>query len=619
MDEALGADAGAPPITPLERLRRLAGGTGVSEGVLALLIALWSTEFISLSALRYERFGTFGFDLGIYDQGTWLLSRAKDPFVTIRGLELFGHHANIFLLALVPFYWLGAGPIFLLVVQVLAQASGAVAVFLLARDLLRSKWAGVGLAAALLLNPTYQWLTWEFFHPDTVAIGPLLFAYWAARSKHWRWFAAAAVVTVLCKEDFALAIAVLGVVMALRGERRRGVIVAAASTAYFFFATRVLIPAENGIGPFYDSFFGDLGKSPTQVAFNAARHPTETWRLATAPDRKTWYWNVFAPWAFVPLLDPRALAIAAPTIFVNIVSSFPYTRDYRFHYSAIVVSGCAVATVEAIAWMSGRSPRRSRTSSAMVALVVGVAVVTSMMWGCAFYSRHYRDGIWPLNADPRVAVKERAVSSVPAQASASVAYNIDTHMTHRAGIFEFPVPWCNINWGVRGEHLTDPATVQYLVLDRTLLTDPRDLTLLGKLLAGEFAVVSDDQDILVAKRVRPPAHPRERTRGRRMQRRAVSGPPRSFVRWSSGCKEWSAGRMGPSDGPGDPGERVGGFGVRSPDGSCPRPGSRRPGSGAGWRSGRRVASITGLYGPHIATRRVAPPASGATRLQPRPA
>jgi hypothetical protein len=97
---------------------------------------------------------------------------------------------------------------------------------------------------------------------------------------------------------------------------------------------------------------------------------------------------------------------------------------------------------------------------------------------------------------------------VPAQASASVAYNIDTHMAHRAGIYEFPVPWCNINWGVRGENLTDPASVQYLVLDRTILTSARDKALLSDLLSGEFAVVSDVEGILVAKRVHPPARAR---------------------------------------------------------------------------------------------------------------
>jgi uncharacterized membrane protein len=496
-----------PPETPTSsRLGRIVEVWGLPESVLAVLVTLWSAEFIRLPMLRYDRFGTFGFDLGIYDQGTWLLSRAQDPFVTIRGLELFGHHANVFLLLLAPFYWLGAGPIFLLVVQVVAQASGAVAIFLLARDLLRSKWAGVALAATLLLNPTYQWLTWEFFHPDAVAIGPLLFAYWAARNRRWRWFTVAAILAVICKEDVALAVAVLGVVVWFRGDRRRGAIVAAASTAYFFFATRVLIPAENGIGPFYDSFFGDLGKSPTEVAFNSVRHPSKTWHLATEKDRKTWYWNVLTPWAFAPLFDLRVLAIAGPTIFINVVSSFPYTRDYRFHYSAMVVAGCAVATVEAIAWISNRSRQRRATQASMVSVVLAAAVVASVMLGCAQYSRHYHDGTWPLIADPRVAIKAKAVKTVPARAAASVAYNIDTHMSHRERIYEFPAPWCNVNWGVRGEHLDDPAKVEYLVLDRNLL-GARDRVLLSDLLSGEFSVVSEEQAILVAKRVQSPTRP----------------------------------------------------------------------------------------------------------------
>jgi hypothetical protein len=70
------------------------------------------------------------------------------------------------------------------------------------------------------------------------------------------------------------------------------------------------------------------------------------------------------------------------------------------------------------------------------------------------------------------------------------------------------VPWCNINWGVRGEHLADPATVQYLVLDRTVITSDRDRALLRDLLSNEFAIVSDTQDVLVAKRVHPPARAR---------------------------------------------------------------------------------------------------------------
>ena len=493
----------APRKTVADRVSAVIRTWGWPEAVLGLFLILWSYEFIRLPMLRYDRYGTFGFDLGIYDQGTWLLSRFHDPFVTIRGLELFGHHANVFLLLVAPLYWLGAGPITLLVIQVLAQASGAIAIFLLARDLLRSKWVGVALGGALLLNPTYQWLTWEFFHPDAVAIGPLLFAYWAARNGRWKVFTFAAVLAVICKEDLALAVALLGIIIWFRGDRRRGTIVAIASTAYFFFATRVLIPWQNGIGPFYDSFFGDLGKSPTEVAFNSVRHPTKTWKLADTHDRRTWYWNMLAPWAFVPLLDPRALLVGAAAIFINIVSSFPYTRDYRFHYSAIVVGACAVATVEAIAWISNTAKERLATMWSMVTAVVVATLVASVLLGAAPYSRHYHDGTWPLASDP-AAIKDRAVRSIPKGAAASVAYNIDTHMTHRSQIYEFPVPWCNINWGVHGEHLDDPADVKYLLLDRQFVQDPRDKALLSDLLSNEFTIVSDDHDILVAKRVHPP-------------------------------------------------------------------------------------------------------------------
>src|SRR5439155_11231432 len=132
--------------------------------------------FFFLCKLRHDRFGTFSFDLGIYDQGVWLLSRFKDPFVTVRGLSLFGHHMNLILLFVAPFYRVGAGPEFLLFVQIVSHALGAVAVFLLARDRLADRWLAVAMAAVLLLNPTYQFFTWEFFHPDAVASGPVLFA-----------------------------------------------------------------------------------------------------------------------------------------------------------------------------------------------------------------------------------------------------------------------------------------------------------------------------------------------------------------------------------------------------------------------------------------------------------
>jgi hypothetical protein len=53
-----------------------------------------SSGHFEMNWLTHARSGTFGFDLGIFDQGVWLLSRFRDSFVTIRGLPLFGDHTS---------------------------------------------------------------------------------------------------------------------------------------------------------------------------------------------------------------------------------------------------------------------------------------------------------------------------------------------------------------------------------------------------------------------------------------------------------------------------------------------------------------------------------------------
>lgn len=467
--------------------------------VVIFMAVIWSTIFIRLCWLRQDRFGTFGFDLGIYDQGIWLMSRFKDPFVTIRGLELFGHHMNPILLVFVPFYWLGAGPHFLAAAQVLIQAAGVFAVYFLARDLLEDEWLAAALSSILLLHPTYQFLTWEYFHPDSLAVTPLLFAYWAARRRRWGWFAVAAVVALACKEDVALSMFMLGVLIAVAWNRRVGLITAGASFAWFAIATRLLIPAFNGIGPFYDSFFNEFGSKPGQIVGNVSAHPLKALRVATRPDRIDYYRMMLAPVAFLPLAGLPVLAIAAPMIGINALSSFPYQRQIMWHYSALPLAAIVLATVEAIR-LVGRRPGARRF---LVGLVVATSFATTVAWGPSPLSVKYRTGLWPLRPDPRGATKHHAIDMIPRNATVTATYYFAPHIDHRERIYEFPVPFKEANWGVHGENLHDPARVQWLVIDRALVSEV-DLPVLSKILDGQFKIRFERQGIFVAKRVAPP-------------------------------------------------------------------------------------------------------------------
>src|SRR6266516_2246557 len=73
---------------------RLTAATGLAGTTLGLAVAVFVGVFVAQTWALHRHFGTYGFDVGIYDQGTWLLSRLRAPFVTVRGLNLFGDHAS---------------------------------------------------------------------------------------------------------------------------------------------------------------------------------------------------------------------------------------------------------------------------------------------------------------------------------------------------------------------------------------------------------------------------------------------------------------------------------------------------------------------------------------------
>jgi hypothetical protein len=107
-----------------------------------------------------------------------------------------------------------------------------------------------------------------------------------------------------------------------------------------------------------------------------------------------------------------------------------------------------------------------------------------------------------LQAD-RQSAKQAALDVVPDGAPTSALYNFVPHLAHRDQIYDFPVPWRNVNWGVHGEHLADPADVQWIVVDRRSL-GPDDVALLKHLVDYQFRVVLDRDDIVVARRVHAP-------------------------------------------------------------------------------------------------------------------
>ncbi|MDQ1394304.1 MAG: hypothetical protein QOF30_3281 [Acidimicrobiaceae bacterium] len=489
-----------------------------AKGPVAVLVAMVGAYWLVFGFLVYRQqsnFGTFGFDIGIHDQGIWLASQGRPTFVTVRGLDYFAHHVNLISMAFVPFYWLGAGPHLLIVVHTLVVACGAIPLWLLARDRLENAWLALAPPLAYLLYPATNWVTWWAYHPDSLAITPLLFAYWLAVRGKWRWFAFAVVVALSCKEDTALSVLMLGLVVALwlrplqaddradgRVRRWIGWSTAVAGLGWYLVCTKVIIPWRNGgRPPFYDAFFPSLGASIPDVIYNAIRHPSRVWHLAQLPDRRTYYVQMFLPLAFLPILAVPIFLIGGPQFGVDVTAQYVQGATIKSQYASLVIVGSFLATVEALAFL--------RRRLGQPALLVGVAalslmsVVGAVTWGLSpIGTQFHHHGVW-LAHNRLGAELHTALSMVPARDGVSVTYYLTPQMTHRQYVYEFPNPWQSVNYGINNDR-GDPATVQWLVLDAATLGQPEQ-ALFAQLTSpsGSFRIVYNSHGVMVAHRAAP--------------------------------------------------------------------------------------------------------------------
>ena len=432
--------------------------------VLCLAHAAWMSW---LQVRMHLGLGTFAYDVGLYDQGVWLLSRGEAPFVTLMGRNLFGDHASLILVLLVPLFWVVPGTATLLVVQALLIAGGAVPAYLFARRVLSSDAMGFFAAVLWLANPAVNGTGMENFHPDSFLGLFLPWALWALYERKWRVYAVMVFLCLLVKEDVVLVMVPLGVFVAVFWDRRRGIATAVASLAATVLGMFVLMKSLIGV-PTRNTWripFGGIGGFLREIVSD----PGNVARYLTSDDRPLYVFQMLAPFAGVFVLSPWLTLVAVPVVASNVVSTFWYQHSIQYHYSLVAVPPLLFATVLGISTV-GR-----RWSRVVMAGVVGCTMVTFVMWGQHSLATDPR-AVLPPDAPVAVSARE-IISSIPDDAVVSAYDPLVTFLAHRKEVYFFPNPFRALYYGVgtslEGTRLPAADRVEYVVLPRSLSDELR--------------------------------------------------------------------------------------------------------------------------------------------------
>jgi uncharacterized membrane protein len=412
-------------------------------------VAVYSVVLSFITVTRHWNLRTHAVDLALYDQMVWGIVNLGAPYSTLPELHGWGDHLTIVLYLMAPLYRVAPSVLVMLVVQCVALALGAFAVWGLARRRLGGLEATSGppvepdrvaalLAVLFLVNPSLHGINLRDFHPQALAIPLLLTALYAFETARWPVYWGAVVLTLTCREDASLAVLGLGA-WALLVKRRpwTGLVTATLGVAWLLAATRWLIPHFRGQTYSHLGRWGHLGGSLDQIVLGILSQPGEV--LGTVFDlaRLHYLAAVLAPWAFLPLLGPAALLATLPTLAANLLSNDPVTYHHRTQYNGYLLPFLALATIAGVARLAAWKGERA------VRLALGLALLVSI----AMTSRTVNDLMvtrwWP---DARARDVHVLVARVPPAVVVGADERIVPHLAHRPRIYIFPQRLESCEW-----------------------------------------------------------------------------------------------------------------------------------------------------------------------------
>ncbi|SED69931.1 DUF2079 domain-containing protein [Ruania alba] len=431
--------------TPAPAPERAAGGVRGRRRVLpALAVGLLTTALYTVFSVRqWSRFTSPSWDLGIFTQLLRAYAELRSPVVPIKGegFMLLGDHFHPLLVLLTPAYALAPSGLTLLVLQnALIGVSAAVLTGCAVRHL--GRVGGTTLGMAYGLSWGLQSAVASQFHEVALAL-PFLTASGAAlvRRDH-----RAAVLWALpllgIKEDLGLTLTMVGVVVALRGSRRLGLLTAAGGVAAFVLVTKVVLPSLNPDGVWDyadDSILATLLEDPG-AAVGA---------LFTGAGAKLGLvLMVVGVTAFLALRSPIVL-LTLPTFAWRLTSDVPFHWSTDWHYSAVLMPVVFLAAVDAVLVLRLR-PYTSWIGAGLLVLALAVT---------------FRFPLWQLT-DPELYQPawnadgaEAALEAVPDGAVVATDITLMAYLAPRAEVYwvgneDNPVPdlvVVNTSSGVYGD------------------------------------------------------------------------------------------------------------------------------------------------------------------------
>jgi uncharacterized membrane protein len=440
-----------------QRLARAAPFLAASA--IGLLWAAYGYFFSKLSLTNHHALNTRTADLGYYDNVFYSSIHGRPLGCSLVRAGWHGSaHFDPILVILSPIYLIYPRAESILALQSVWLGAGVVPVYLLAREKLRSRGAGVLLSLAYAIYPAVHGANLYEFHSLTL-ITPLVlwllyFFEIGATRRYWAMFA----VLLLCREDVPLLMCFVGLyaLLSLRpGSARLGVYTIGISVAYFLIVKGFVMTSSGMLGAGKESYSYDyyyealipnhhgVGELLTSLVTN----PVFAIKLALEETKVLFLITLLLPLLLMPLFArPGRVMLIYGLAFCLLASRGP-VFTVHFQYTSIITPVAFTLTPIALRQIEdGRLPgwlgveARRLVAALLGALLVASALV-SWKYGAIVENATFRGGFIGLTrklSDEQRANwswVQQAVARIPSSAVVGISNRLGPHASNRRHVY----------------------------------------------------------------------------------------------------------------------------------------------------------------------------------------
>ncbi len=419
------------------------------RGWLVLIILFHFILLFFLGFSRHWGYMNSIYDTGIFDQAVWGILHNK-PFINTthfdQPINWLGFHFHP-ILALFAFFYLIIPTVnWFIAAQAAALSTTAWAIFLLGRHVSCSEKAGFLWALVFLVNPfLLSAAAWDF-HPISLALPFIAFAFLSIELKNFRLLLLSSFIILLCKEHLGMMVAGFGIIWWIKNRYwKTSVALITIGIIHCVIVFGVIMPMLSPIathlmlsnGNTDLSRYSWMGNTFIEIFYTLIRHPMSVIKTVMVNFGGTKYlFILLLLFLGFPVLASELLLPATADLLSNLLSSNPMPRSIFAYHSISIIPVFTVASIygakRIFNWTKKFSSNELAGFVFTASFIAGYLLSPLPLPG----ARNFWEPVYFLNfPDPRV---QSILSLVGNNTSVSAQANIGSHFSQRSEIYCYP-------------------------------------------------------------------------------------------------------------------------------------------------------------------------------------